>query len=112
MDGYLDCGELLPGHRFLITGLRHDGQSDDRLHSDFTGHVKGQSGEPMMAVTYEVRPGLSESESSPFVYAEVELRPTPTATADSEPNTRNCADSGRSVRRVRCDTAPLLRRQP
>ncbi len=21
MDGYLDCGELLPGHRFLITGF-------------------------------------------------------------------------------------------
>ena len=71
MDVCLDCGELLPGHRFLITGLRHDGQSDDRLHCDFTGHAEGQSGEPMMAVTYEVRPGLSESESSLYVYAEV-----------------------------------------
>lgn len=78
MDVHLDCGELLPGHRFLITGVRHDGQSDDRFHSDFTGHVEGQPGEPMMAVTYEVRPGLLESESSLFVYAEVELRPTPT----------------------------------
>ena len=78
MDVHLDCGDLLPGHRFLITGVRHDGQSDDRIHSDVTGHVDGQPGEPMMAVTDQVRPGLSESGSSLVVYAEVELRPTPT----------------------------------
>ena len=74
----LDCGELLPGHRFVITGVRHDGQSDDQRHADFTGHVEGQRGEPMVAVTYEIRPGLSETESTLYVYAEVELRPTPT----------------------------------
>lgn len=80
MDVHLDCGELLPGHRFLITGIRHDGQSDDQLHSDLAGHVEGQPGEPMVAVTYEVRPGLSERESTLYVDAKVELRPTPTGT--------------------------------
>lgn len=74
----VDCGELLPGHRFLITGVRHDGQSDDQLHADFAGHVEGEPGEPMVAVTYAVRPGLSARESALYVYAEVELRPTPT----------------------------------
>ncbi len=78
MDVLVDCGELLPGHRFRITGVRHDGQSDDDLHADFTGHVEGQPGEPMMSVTYEVRPGLLERESALFVDAEVELRPAPT----------------------------------
>jgi hypothetical protein len=74
----VDCGELLPGHRFLITGVRLDGRSDDQLHADFTGHVEGQPGEPMVSVTYEVRPGLSEQESTLYVYPEVELSPTPT----------------------------------
>ena len=80
MHVHLDCGELLPGHRFLITGVRRDGQSDDRLHADLAGHVEGQPGEPMVAVTYEVRPGLSERESTLYVDAEVGLRPTPTGT--------------------------------
>ena len=77
MDVHLDCGELLPGHRFLITGIRHDGQSDDRLHSDLTSHVEG---EPMVAVAYGVRPGLSERESSLYVDAKVKLGPKPTGT--------------------------------
>ena len=75
MYAHLDCGEILPGHRFLITGVRNDGRSDDHLHSELVGHIDGHPGEPVVAVTYEIRPGLSEQESHLYVDPGVELRP-------------------------------------
>ncbi len=54
----MDCGEILPGQRFLFTGVRYDGRSDDRLYSEFMGHINGDAGQPVVAVTHEIRPGL------------------------------------------------------
>lgn len=75
----LDCGELLPGHCFIITGLRRDGLSDDAMHADLSGHRPGDRSEPMVSVTYDLVPGLSEDEMHAGVHvdATVELRPTP-----------------------------------
>ena len=72
----LDCGELLPGHRFAITGLRQEGFSDDRLHVDLSDHRPGDRRDPMVSVTYELVPGLSEDETHAGLYvdATVELR--------------------------------------
>ena len=51
----LDCGELLPGHRFIARGLEDDGPLDapewDESHTDAT-HVQGFSFE------YELAPGV------------------------------------------------------
>lgn len=79
----LDCGELLPGHRFAITGLRQEGFSDDRLHVDLSDHRPGDRRDPMVSVTYELVPGLSEDETHAGLYvdATVELRPTRLAAA-------------------------------
>lgn len=79
----LDCGELLPGHRFVITGLRQDGVSDDQKHVDLSDHRPGARSDAMVSVTYELEPGLSGDElhAGLHVDATVELRPTPLAEA-------------------------------
>lgn len=77
----LDCGELLPGHRFIITGLRQDGLSDDRMHVDLSNHRPGDRRDPMVSVTYELVPGLAGDEihAGLYVDATVELNPVPLA---------------------------------
>lgn len=56
----VDCGEVLPGHRFVARGLRHDGQSNDSYNGDYMGHYEGKPVHPMVSLVYVLVPGLTE----------------------------------------------------
>lgn len=73
----VDCGEVLPGHRMLATGLRNDGVSDDDLHADYSAHTADRPVHAMASLTYVITPTLPESESRRDVDATVRLDPPP-----------------------------------
>jgi hypothetical protein len=37
----VDRGEVFPGHRLVVRGLRHDVYSDDDRHSEYMDHCPG-----------------------------------------------------------------------
>jgi len=52
----VDCGELIPGHRFIARGLVDEGRSADDLTSgDQTSHQELQ----MVSLAYELVPGVT-----------------------------------------------------
>ena len=58
----VDCGEVLPGHRLVVRGLRHDGHSDDAVNGDYMGHYEGKPAHRVVSLVYALVPGLSEQE--------------------------------------------------
>src|SRR3954453_3483540 len=57
----VDCGELIPGHRFIARGLVDDGRSADDLTSgDQTRHQELQ----MVSLAYELVPGVTAAEAA------------------------------------------------
>lgn len=58
----VDCGELLPGHRFVARGLREDGYSDDSVNGEYMGHYEGKPVHPVVSLVYALIPGLSQPE--------------------------------------------------
>ena len=58
----VDCGEVLPGHRLVVRGLRHDGYSDDAINGDCMGHYEGKPVHRVVSLVYALVPGLSEQE--------------------------------------------------
>lgn len=75
----VDCGEVLPGHRLITTGLRDDGLSNDSMNADYMHHYKGKSVHRVASLTYELVPGLDqpEHEGSVDVDVSVVLEPPP-----------------------------------
>jgi hypothetical protein len=76
----VDCGEVMPGHRLVVRGVRHDGYSNDELHGDYTGHYEGKPVHPVASLVYVLVPGLTEQEfrdSGPDIDVTVELAPAP-----------------------------------
>ena len=61
-DCNVDCGEVLPGHRLVVRGLRDDGRSDDSLHGDYMGHSEGKPVHRVVSLVYALVPGLAEPE--------------------------------------------------
>lgn len=54
----VDCGDVLSGHRLVVTGLRVDGTSDDPVHADYSQHREGKPVHPMVSLTYRIEPVL------------------------------------------------------
>lgn len=75
----VDCGEVLPGHRLVVRGLRHDGYSDDGLNGEYMDHFEGKPVHRVVSLVYALVPGLSEQEhhGSLDVDATVVLDPQP-----------------------------------
>ena len=60
----VDCGDVLPGHRLVVRGLRHDGYSNDDLNGEYMGHYEGKPVHRVVSLVYALVPGLSEQEHS------------------------------------------------
>ena len=73
----VDCGEVLGGRVLRLTGLRTDGRSDDVVHADHSEHRPGKPVHLMVALTYELRPGLTHDApvDGRDVDASIRLRP-------------------------------------
>ncbi len=84
MNGFgfdVDCGEVFPGHRLALTGLRVDGVSDDAIHADYSQHFPGKPAYPMVAMTYVITPALPDDTFNGHdVDATVRLEPQPDPT--------------------------------
>ena len=79
----VDCGDVLPGHRLVATGLRIDGSSDDDNHADYSEHRSGKPVHAMASLTYVVTPALPADLGGRDV--DVRVRLTPPADADFWP---------------------------
>ena len=94
----VDCGEALPGHRLVARGLREDGNSNDNLHNDYTGHYEGKPVHRMVSLVYELIPGLPRSEDGSRkldVDASVVLDPAPDPALWGSPLTMGGERDGR-----------------
>lgn len=58
----VDCGEVLPGHRLVVRGLRADGYSDDADKSDYMGHYEGKPAHRVVSLVHAFVPGFSVEE--------------------------------------------------
>ena len=58
----VDCGDVLPGHRLVVRGLRHDGYSGDAVNGDHMDHYEGKPVHRVVSLVYALVPGLSEEE--------------------------------------------------
>jgi hypothetical protein len=78
----IDCGEVLAGHRFLAKGLRYDGNSDDRVLSDYSEHAPGKPVHRMVSLTYSLVPGLSIDELRAGLSIDARITLEPPADSD------------------------------
>lgn len=58
----VDCGEVLPGHRLVVRGLRDAGCSDDATNGDCMDHYEGKPVHRVASLVYALVPGLSLEE--------------------------------------------------
>lgn len=56
----VDCGEVIPGHRLVATGLRDDGLSNDTMNADYMRHYPAKTVHRVASLTYELVPGLPQ----------------------------------------------------
>lgn len=76
----VDCGEVVPGHRLVVRGLRDDGYSDDADKSDYMGHYEGKPVRRVVSLVYALIPGLSAGEHQGHLDIDV------TVTLDPQPD--------------------------